>query len=183
MCTDQTSVALLKSEEICAIMFCLKLQHLLSNELESCQNLYELHAVALRHLIYKVCCNDRLDQCAILRQSLCRLDLAELIFRKQTSRHISGQAVILAILILYIHTETVCIWIRCENEICVMLLCKCKCKLECFCCLRVWIAYSWEIAIWQFLLWNNIYILKAKFTQNSSGWDISRSMQWCIYNL
>ena len=83
---------------------------------------------------------------------------------------------IFTLLVLNIHAQTICIRIRCENKIRIMLLRKCKGKLKGFCRLRIRIADSRKLSIRKLLLRNDIYILKAEFTKNSAGRDITCTM-------
>ena len=84
---------------------------------------------------------------------------------------------ILAILIFYTDTKTVCIRICCKNKICVNLFCKFKSEFKCLCCLRVRIADCREVSVRKLLLRYYIYILKTKLFQDSSCRNITGSMK------
>ena len=90
---------------------------------------------------------------------------------------------ILTCFILYIHAKTIRIRISCQNQIGIVMFCKLQCKFKRLCCFRVRIAYRREVAIRQFLFRYDIHVLESKLTKDSSGRDISGSMERRIYNL
>ena len=101
-----------------------------------------------------VCSNDRADYCSVFRKAaVCCLSLAQLVlFFRQASGHISGQSMVYTIFVFDMHTETVCVRIGCENQVCIDFFCKFQSQFESFFCFRVRITYRREIAVRQFLL-------------------------------
>ncbi len=183
MCSNQTTIALLKSKEITSLALLLKAKNLLTYVLKTCQYLDQLHSVVLCNSIRHIGCDNCFDQCPILRQTLQSLDLADLIFCEKTAGHISCQGNIFpTLLILYIYAKTIRIWVCRQHQIRILLLRKLKCKSKCLLCLWIWIAHSRELSIRQLLFWHNIYILKAKLLQHSSRRNISCAMKRCINN-
>ena len=90
---------------------------------------------------------------------------------------------IFAVLVLDTYTKTVCIRVCCQNEVCIYFFGKFQSKFECLCCFRVRIAYCREIAIRQFLLFDNVNVLKSKFFEDSSCRDVSCAVKRCVNNL
>ena len=69
ICTDQAAIALFKSKEIGSFSALFKSEDLLSDKLESCQDLDQFYTVPLGDCICKVCGNNCLDQCTVLRKA------------------------------------------------------------------------------------------------------------------
>ena len=82
----------------------------------------QIHIVILRNGIRHVGCNNCLDQCAVFRQSLFLLDLADCVICQKTAGHIACQRMVNTFSVLHSDTETVCIRICCKNKICIYFL-------------------------------------------------------------
>ena len=163
MCSDQAAIALLESEEVGSFSTLFKTKDLLSDVFESGQDFDETQSVGSGDRSCHVCSNDRADYCSVFRKAaVCCLSLAQLVFFKQASGHISGQSMVYTIFVFDMHTETVCVRIGCQNQVCIDFFCKFQSQFESFFCFRVRITYRREIAIRQFLLFYYIYMLKAK---------------------
>ena len=122
MCADQTAIAFFKTKQIRTDTCCLKLQDLLSDIFKACQAFDQIHIVILRNGIRHVGCNNCLDQCAVFRQSLFLLDLADCVICQKTAGHIACQRMVNTFSVLHSDTETVCIRICCKNKICIYFL-------------------------------------------------------------
>ena len=80
MGSDQASVALLESEEVCSLACLLKSEDLTANVLETCETLDEICSILLCYSIYHVGSNDSLDDCSVCwKAAILFLHLAYLI--------------------------------------------------------------------------------------------------------
>ena len=62
------------------------------------------------------------------------------------------------IFVFDMHTETVCVRIGCQNQVCIDFFCKFQSQFESFFCFRVRITYRREIAVRQLLLRHHIHM-------------------------
>ena len=79
--------------------------------------------------------------------------------------------------------KTVCIWVCGKDDVRIHFFCKFQSKCPGIFILRVRIWNGREVSIRNFLLFHNINLGKAKFTEYSSNRDVSGSVKWCVNDL
>ena len=84
--------------------------------------------------------------------------------------------------VFYTTSQTVCIRIGSQYQICIYFFCKFQSQFKSFVCFRIRVTYSREFTIRKFLLFYYIYIFKAQLFQNSSCRDISCTVKRRIYD-
>ena len=162
----------------------LKKFDLLADVFESGQNLDQCHVISFCDCFCHIGRNNRLNECRVLRHGSVLGALTQNILCDQHTGHVSGEAYVFAGLAVFcVNAETVCIRVRCKDNVRIYFFCKLQRQCPCFLVLRVRISNGREVSIRLFLLFYNINLGKSKLAQYAAHRHVSGSVKRRVNDL
>ena len=154
--TSQIAVALFKTEdETVNFTCCFQLCNLITDPFETGQNASQFYTIMFCNCICQRCGYDRFYCYRVLWHRTFFDTSCTDIIQKQNTNFISTDQFIRTIRALHSDTDTVCIRVGCEHQVCAGFFCKIQSQFQCCKNFRVRITAGCKVTVWIFLFRNN----------------------------